>query len=383
MRNEHGALMIAMLFVGAALLLAAPALAQSNTASPALVGLPGYKTLEARYPGSDGVVLFDSLVITLDNENHIAKRRHRAVMLFTDNAINRYGDPRILFNSATQELSVITARVYMRDGTIVDTRKNGINQTTPFALDHAPDYADWQETVVTHVGIEKGCVAELHYRIRDKAPSPWLSGVEIFSSEDPVQVRVLEIRGAGASNLTSASLNGAPAAEKTADGVWIWTVRDIAGRTPFDGGVWEGDCFPVVCYSTAKGWDDVMQKIAVEIQDKSGSASFFAPIVTEATKDLPSREDRMHAIHRLALDRVSSVRAPFGLFAAAPREAQRIYESGYASPLDRAVLLMAMLRAAGFEPAPVLVSAGTSWTDEAAAPEIFNTMFVFLMYAGP
>jgi hypothetical protein len=371
-----------MLFIGAALLLAAPALAQEPAASPALAGLPSYKTLEARYPGSDGVVLFDSLVITLDGENHIAKRRHRAVMLFTDNAINRYGDPRILFNSATQELSVITARVYMRDGTIVDTRKNGINQTTPFALDHAPDYADWQETVVTHVGIEKGCVAELHYRIRDKAPSPWLSGVEIFSSEDPVEVRVLQIGGPGASNLKSASLNGAPAAAKTADGV-CWTVRDIAGRTPFDGGAWEGDCFPVVCYSTAASWPDVLSRIRAEIIEKSRNSSYFASIVGEATKDLDSNEDKMLAIHRLALDRVSSVRVPFGLFAAAPRDAQRIYESGYASPLDRAVLLMAMLEAAGLNPVPVLVSAGNSWTDEAAAPEIFNTVFAFLMFASP
>lgn len=379
MRNAYGALVM-VLFVGAAFLLAAPALAQSNAASPALSGLPSYRTLEARYPGSDGVVLFDSLVITLDNENHIAKRRHRAVMLFTDNAINRYGDPRILFNSATQELSVITARVYMRDGTIVDTRKNGVNQTTPFALDHAPDYADWQETVVTHVGIEKGCVAELHYVIRDKAPSPWLSGVEIFSSEDPVQVRVLEIGGAGASNLKNASLNGAPAADKAADGIWRWTVRDMAGRTPFDGGAWEGDYFPVVCYSTAKGWDDALQQIATEIRDKSGSASFFAPIVSEATKDLRTGEDKILAIHRLALDRVSSVRAPFGLFAAPPRDAQRIYESGYATPLERAVLLTAMLRAAGAEAGPVLATSGRSWPkglgSDLAVPEMFNTALV-------
>ena len=382
MRKAHRALMMVMLFVGAALLPAAPASAQSSAVAPALSGLPSYKTLEVRYPGSDGIVLFDSLVITLDSENHIAKRRHRAVMLFTDNAINRYGDPRILFNSATQELSVITARVYMRDGTIVDTRKNGINQTTPFALDHAPDYADWQETVVTHVGIEKGCVAELHYVIRDKPSLPLHSGVEIFSSEDPVQIRVLEIRGPGASNLKSVSLNGAPAAEKSAEGIWRWTVRDIAGRTPFDGGAWEADCFPAVCYSTAADWPDVLSKIGDGIIEKSRGTSYFAPIVGEATRDLHNDEDKVLAVHRLALDRVSSVRAPFGLFAAAPRDAQRIYESAYVSPLDHAFLLMAMLKAGGFHPVPVLVSAGSSWEDEAAAPEIFNTVLVAVRIGG-
>lgn len=376
MRNVSRVLIGFALLCAAILPGAASARAQSPAAVPALSGLPGYKAVQARYPESDAVVLFDSLVVSLDGENRVARRRHRAVMLFTDNAINRYGDPRILFDTATQELSVIAARVYMRDGTIVDTQKNGINQTTPFALDHAPGYADWQETVVTHVGIEKGCVAELHYVIRDKASAPWRSGVEIFCSEDPVQVRVLEIRGPGASNLKSASMNGAPAAEKTADGIWRWTVRDIAGRTPFDGGVWEGDYFPVVCYSASASWAEVLPGLAGLFAGKSNDTAYFAPIADRATKDLRSDVDKVLAIHHLALDCVSSIRAPFGLFAAAPRDARRIYESGYAGPLDRAVLLAAMLEAAGFDAVPDLVSAGKSWQDVAAAPEIFNAILV-------
>jgi len=341
-----------------------------------LEGLPDFKAVEARHPGSDAVVLFDSLVVSLDGEKRIAKRRHRAVMLFTDNAINRYGDPRILFNAAAQELSVIAARVYMRDGTIVDAQKNALNQTTPFALDRTPDYVDWQETVVTHVGIEKGCVAELHCVIRDKAPSPWLSGAEIFSSEDPVELRVLEVRAGGSGELKCASLNGAPAAETPVPGVRRWTVRGIAGRTPFNGGAWEGDYLPVACYSTAADWHRLLAELAAALAGKPGTADFFAPIVKDATKDLRTDEDRILAIHRFTLDRVTTVHAPYGLLAAAPREARRVYESGYASPLDRAVLLRAMLMAAGYEPALVLATAGGAWTDEASAPEIFNSLLV-------
>jgi hypothetical protein len=166
MRNIKCALVIVTL-----LLVSIGLFAPCAMAAQALSGLPSFKELEARYPQSDAVVLFDSLIITFDSEFRISKQRHRAVMLFTDNAINRYGDPRILFNAETQELNVLAARVYMRDGTIVDTQRNGMNQTTPFALELAPDYVNWQEMVVTHVGIEKGCVAELNYVIGDKKPS--------------------------------------------------------------------------------------------------------------------------------------------------------------------------------------------------------------------
>ena len=375
MRRTTGAVMGLSLFIGAVVLVAASARSQSMATAPALSGLPNYKTLEAQYRGSDAVVLFDSLVVTLDDENRIARRRHRAVMLFTDNAINRYGDPRILFNAAAQELSIIVARAYMRDGTIVDTQKNGINQTTPFALDHAPDYADWQETVVTHVGIEKGCVAELHYVVRDLRPSPWLSGVEIFSSEDPARLRVLMVAPGQGRELKASSLTGAPDGVASG-GVWSWTMRDIAGRTPFDGGVWEGDYFPTVCYGTAARLQDVLETIGADLAAKSSAVPAAETRVQEAIKDLVTDEDKVLAVHRLAIDAVSNIHAPFGLFSAPARAAARIYDTGYANPLDGAVLLAAMLRGAGYEPAFVLVSAGRAAIGEVPAPELFSRIAV-------
>lgn len=401
MKNIKGAFMMLTLLIISIVLLAPPAqasaavgaaanVAGAEQVAPLLSGLPSYTELEARYPQSDAVVLFDSTVITLDDEHRISKRRHRAVMLFTDNAINRYGDPRILFNAATQELTIIAARVYMRDGTTADTQNNGMNQTTPFALELAPDYVNWQETVVTHVGIEKGCVAELHYVVSDKTPSPWLSGVEIFGADDPTHARILEIRVPPAVSLKTVTRNGAPEPEKSSNGIWRWVVMDIPGRTPQIGGAWEGDYLPVVCYSTAKDWGEVFQTIAERVAAASsvrvnpapqGDGSFTTKVL-DTIKNLSTDEDKILAIHRLALDCVSGVHAPFGCFAAAPRTAERIYSSGYASNLDRTVLLIAMLNAAGFRPEPYLISLGLLWADDVPVPEICDIMIDVSTAAG-
>ena len=117
-------LLKSILAVVAAALIAAPASGRSpapDRSAPAAAAGTGWKEMQLRHPGSDAVVLYDSLVVTLGSDNHVSKRRHRAVMLFTDNAINRYGDPRILFNAATQDLTILAARVRMRDGRIVDS----------------------------------------------------------------------------------------------------------------------------------------------------------------------------------------------------------------------------------------------------------------------
>jgi hypothetical protein len=372
--------MKSMLAVVAAALIAGAAFAHSpasGRSSPAAAAGTGWKEMELRYPGSDAVVLYDSLVVTLGPDNRLAQRRHRAVMLFTDNAINRYGDPRILFNAATQDLTILAARVRMRDGRVVEIRKNAINQTTPFALDLAPDYVDWQETVVTLMGVEKGCIAELHYTIADRNPSPYLSGVEVFSAEDPTEERVLAVKLPPGIALAFAALNGeVPPPDASAKGAWIWTVRDIPGRTPFDGGAWEGDYFPAVCYSTATDWQDLLSKIGAGLAARSTRLPAAEASILDAVKDCAADEEKALTVHRLAIGTVTGVRAPYALFAAPARDAARIYDTGYASPLDRAVLLAAMLRTAGFEPAFVLVSAGRAARGGVPAVELFSRIAV-------
>ena len=375
MRNvTPHALLKSMFAVVALALIAAPAFAHS---APAAAAGTGWKEMQLRYRDADAVVLYDSLVVTLGSDNHISKRRHRAVMLFTDNAINRYGDPRILFNAATQDLTILAARVRMRDGRFVDAQKNALNRTTPFALDLAPDYVDWQETVVTLMGIEKGCVAELHYVIADRNPSPYLSGVEVFSAEDPTEERVLAVKLPVRMRLKHAELNGGISAPDTsAAGAWIWTVRNIPGRTPFDGGVWEGDYFPALCYSTASDWQTVLSQLDDRLAAAATPVPEAAALVRDDMKGNLTGEAKALALHRLAIGAVTGVRAPFALLAAPPRDAGRIYDTGYANPLDRAVLLAAILRTAGFEPKFVLVSAGTNAVGDVPAPELFASIAV-------
>ena len=103
-----------LLAFAASLALAAPSLSRA--------AFPDHRTVAARHPQSDAVVLYDSLVVSMDEGGRITKRHHRAAMLFTDNAINRYGDPRILFDADREELRVLTVRAHMRDGSAVEAK---------------------------------------------------------------------------------------------------------------------------------------------------------------------------------------------------------------------------------------------------------------------
>lgn len=367
-------------FIPILMLAAAMIAARADARSAAAPGAGGgEKALRLRFEKtSDAVVLYDSLIVSYDAGGRISKRRHREVMLLTDNAINRYGDPRILWNAATQDLSILAARVRMRDGTAVDVQKNAVNRTTPFSLDAAPEYADWQETVVTHMGVEKGCVAELHYVIADRNASPYLSGVEVFGAEDPTVERTLVVKLPPRMNLRFAPLNdGMPAPGRETGDVWAWTVRDIPGRTPVAGGVWEGDYLPAVCYSTAASWRDALAPIGKNISDKTGPVSpDLSRIIKEKAKGHESCEDVVLAVQRFGIENMRSVSVPYPLLAAPARDAARVYDTGYASALDGAVLLMAMLKELGFAPSCALVSAGRTLSNDVPAPELCRSILV-------
>lgn len=330
------------------------------------------ESLKKEYPEADAVMLKQAITIEMDEKGLISRSVMRRVALFTDNAIRRYGDPRLVFDSSTQELDVSVARVYMRDGTAVDCRENAFNQTTPFAFAPAPDYTNWQETVVTHVGIEKDCVAELHYAIRDtEKRKPWLSGVEHLALADPALDIELTIAVPAGVELKHASAHGVSAPEQRDGGIYRWKIENVPAAVSVDGGVWRGDYLPTVVFSTARDWLEVSDYVEALFEE-------YAVLSSGTGEDTGSEltEERILEIHGEAVDCVRGIDAPFALFDSAPRTAERIYQSAYAHSLDRAVLLKGKLAQAGIESVPCLVSGDKTWPASVAAPELFEWIYL-------
>jgi len=326
-----------------------------------------------RFSGSEAVVIFDSLIVSLNRDGTISRKHHRLVALFTDDGIRRYGDPRILFNSEHQKLNLEIARVYMRDGTIVDTRENGFNQTTPFALVSAWDFTSWQEMVVTHVGIEKGCLAELCYTIEDREKFyPSLSGTFVFNKDDPVQLSVMKIILPEGLKLKHLERNGAPEPYVSNDGrVLTWKMVNLepgAGGKGF--APWE-EYLPVVYYSTEGSWEDVSMRVATWFSKAIENWS-YTDEVFDTDKTEKENDELVKLAHTKALSLVRSVKVPFDEFCLAPRSADRVYRSGYASSFERAVLLGAILKDEGFEPHVVLVSKGLFVPDNVPTLSCFD-----------
>jgi hypothetical protein len=215
-------------------------------------------------------------------------------------------------------------------------------------------------------------VAELNYTIRDKVKrKPWLSGVEHLSCDDPALASELTVIVPDGVHLKRASFNGSPEPESLSNGTYKWRASNVPAAASVDGGVWRGDYEPTVIYSTAEDW----REVSGYIEDMFAAVGTPFSDLDENHGTDTSLENILET-HKKTIGCVRGVEAPFQLLEPAPRNAGRIYESTYAHPLDRAVLLRAKLAEAGVESVPVLVSAGRTWPGDVPAPEIFDRVFL-------
>lgn len=344
---------------------------------------PDRETIESEYRDCEAIVLCDSMFLTLHPSGLTTTRRHRAVLLITDNSMRRYGDPRIMFDSERQEIQVNRARVFMRDGNVVETKENGFNLVTPFSLDRTPDYQDWQEMVVTHVGIENFCVAELEYQLMEKEMMlPWLSGVEFFGGPDPVLHQSLSVKVPPGIILKHASFNGAGPPEKSAGGALTWSMKDLEGKYTGHGGVWRGDYLPTVVFSTAESWDEICEYLDTSLSAAAHQSDSLERAVSELGEQACTVEDELLEIHDCAYQCVRGIEQPFHPFYAGDRSANEIYTSAYAHDLDRAVITLALLRKNGYGAVPVFLSAGRNWPEDVPAPEIIDRILLEIEYQG-
>jgi hypothetical protein len=312
------------------------------------------------FPGEDVVVLYRAETVTVDDDGRVTRRVHTIRRLQTQWAMRRESDVRVAWDRDRQDLEVLTARTFMRDGTVVPTPDNGTNEVTPDAVAHAAPFLNWRELVISHVGTEPGCVVELEYELRDReAPTIPPSGACWLVGDDPVLQAVVVVQGA------RAVLAAADGHDVTTAAPGHWQARDLAPVR--DPGVarWRARVAPHVAWSTTGGPGTLARTLRWPGDAAATPDSAVAALVSRLGDD-PDVLTRADAHARLAAHvagAIATVELPGGPWCAPPRPAAEVAATAVGTAWEKALLLMACLRAADLQPELGLfgrdVSAGT------------------------
>lgn len=336
------------------------------------------------FPQDDGLLLRQVIEITLDREGLVTRREETYLKMLTDQ-VNRAGwfDPRLDWNDARATLTVDQAYSIMTDGRVVQAQANSLVPNTDHAFEHAVPFAFMRQMTVAQVGVEHGGTTALAFTVRDRTPSGLpLWGALDLAAPFPILDQRLSISFPEGTAFSWAALFAELSPRVTTkDGMTTYAFdrRNVPPLVPQEL-AGSGYGTPRLVYSSARGWPAVRQFLERDFPPAPLSAA-----VTEKAREIAagslSAEEQVARLHSFVVDGIRTVAWPVAAFDYAVRSPEKVLEGSVGHPLEKAVLLAALLQAAGIEqsqgPVKILLAApGGKIAPEVPSPVQFPEVWV-------
>ncbi|MBW2257929.1 MAG: hypothetical protein JRI25_25465, partial [Deltaproteobacteria bacterium] len=352
-----------------ALLVSAPVLAEVPSE---VRDAPGAEA----YPLDDALLVWQRVDVVLGDDGRVIRTEDAALKMFTAKSTRaNHFDPHIDWNDARTALSVDDVRSWMVDGTEVVAKDNSQVPNTAPELQWAVPYAHMRRMTVAHVGVEHGGTSHLATTLTDREPT----GLPLWGALDlngPFPVLRQHVRIAGKGDLSWAVLGGEGVieigGEVTDDGASVVLERaNVPAHDPAEG--WPA---PRLVWSTASSWDEVRQilreRIDLALEPDDQVRAKVEDLVVPGM--LP--DERTAVLHRFVVEGVRTVAWPVDAFDYAARPAGEVLDSSVGHALDKAVLLVALLRSAGLDAQIALAASGWAVAEAVPTPVQLDQVWV-------
>jgi transglutaminase-like putative cysteine protease len=297
----------------------------------------------------------------LDRQGLVQHEYHQAIHYFNHHGIDHYGDPRFNFNSRTQHFKPIQMRTIVPDGSIKYPKCNSFNVALSDQMARAPGYTDLKQLVVTYIGLERGATSELTISLADrKRVRSHLWGEMPVQTDQPVGSYALTVTVPKGTKLFYACVRCklTPIITHTdSETIYRWQRQDAPAFDPEDSSSPQNPLvYPRIIFSTAPTWA-TLRNLLQERLDKAIALSpalerHIAKLKSEYISDI----DRLRAIYDFVIHHVENIAWDLNAFDFQIRPAAMVYNSAYGNALDRAALLVAMLRHADISAQLALVA---------------------------
>lgn len=320
-------------------------------------------------PAHDARFLKVAIVYELNADGSWDMTCEQFARLDTYYAFNRaLGETFIVYNPEYQKLEVLKSETTMAGGRKVPSPENAYNEVLPFPAHYFADFSHLREMVVTHTGLERGAGIDLKYRIHTQAGFlPDFSGREILARPFPVDEYALEIRVPAARQLLFAGggFDGEIVTEIVTDGPIKKYAFRFSGLAPLPREpLAPAGCEPFLAFALAPDWAAALPL---------AEASQVLPAILAAKVDRlkgenPTLPELLSALQKAVAVEIRNCDLGIEATGWRSRPLERVAQSNYATRLEKALLLGAMLKQAGVDAEMLAVAAGPQLAVPAASP---------------
>ncbi len=140
-------------------------------------------------PDTDAVYKSITKIYELNEDGSVNYQYKHQLKYLTHFAFNRaYGESFIVYNPEKQKLKINESVTMQADGAKVSSPDNAYNEVLPRFAAGVPAFNHLREMVVTHTGLELGCVVSFDYEVKStKDYLPFLSDNILLAEKSPIQ----------------------------------------------------------------------------------------------------------------------------------------------------------------------------------------------------
>ncbi len=272
---------------------------------------------------------------------------------------NLYGETFIIFNPGFQKLTINKCFTVMADGKKVDGPANSFNEVLPSFAAGAPAFNALREMVITHTGLERGAVIHLDYTLSTaKGNAPALMGNEVLAENEPVTDFILRVKVPQNQKLYYKLVNGAAEPVIVIENgfqIYTWHVQNMNGIAQEEFQKSFSENYPRALFSSSDSRNTVYDNLTAQPAFGLKISEAMKAEVQTLKADNPDPLSLVLKLQEKVINDINYWPVPMKSTGYRLRTAEEIYNSVGGSLPEKAVLLAAMIEAAGMEADPVAI----------------------------
>lgn len=308
-----------------------------------------------RYPprtDSDVVALADVTVERMLPNALTSVHVQQIFYIANEHGVREYSTRTIQYYKDSQQLEIVHARVFKRDGRTIDGSDDGEKSV---ADNNASMYYDTVSRTVRFPSLQRGDVVELEYRLLPNAQvnpfGSYFGSLIAFQSSQPQRLHryVLIAPSSRRLNIVQQRMPSAYVSTANSETTYRWEMRNIAPLPSEPRGPSLTEVAPYVDISTFANWNDLGRWYAAFIASQFSLSPELRENLARITAGLTTDLEKIHAIHEFVLRSTRYKAMEYGVFRYKPYPVADVFERHFGDCKDKASLMIALMRAVGID----------------------------------
>ena len=329
-----------------------------------------HKILEAapsqvEYPQAGAFILFCDEKVEVTAQNTQVSTLHYIIKILNERGKEDFSESHIGYDSTYETVELEYARTIKPDGTVVDVGIRHIRDVSKYL--NFPLYSNARVYIISFPEITEG--ASIEYKI--KVHRNQLINKKDFvvsyplQAQEPIITANLSIILPRQRTLYIKTLNeryndfGANLKPKIKSQdnclIYIWQFKNIPQIIPESNMPESVEINPTILVSTFSSWQEIYDWWWKLSQDKIKADASIKDKVQELISNENSEAAKIKAIYNFCAQKIRYVAVEYGQAGYEPHFAFDIFKNKYGDCKDQAILLVSMLKEAGFHAFPVLI----------------------------